>query len=71
MHMPSAVYCVAHGMLVQLDVTVGALTVWPLCTCAVHTRAPSLTYLYMCYEFLGSREEKMYFADMCHVNIYI
>jgi hypothetical protein len=50
---------------------VGALTIWPPCTCAVHTRAPSLTHLHICYKFLGSREGKLYFAYRFHVNIYI
>lgn len=47
------------------------LIIWPLCTRTVHTRASSLTQLSMCYEFMGSREEKMYFAYMFHVNVYI
>jgi hypothetical protein len=54
-----------------MQVTAGALTIWLLCTCTVHTCAPSLTHLYMCYEFLDSREGKLYFAYRFHVNIHI
>ena len=70
MHMPSAVYCVAHGMLVQLDVS--------NCGCVDYLAAMYMRFAYTCsilnsycYEFLGSREDRMYFAYMCHVNIYI
>jgi hypothetical protein len=73
MHMPSAVYCVAHGMLVQLDVS--------NCRCIDYLATVYMRCAYTCsilnslvqvlYEFLGSREEKLYFAYRFHVNIYI
>jgi hypothetical protein len=53
-----------------MQVTADALTIWPPCAHAVHIHAPSLSQLYMCYEFLGSKEEKMYFAYRFHVNTH-